>query len=191
MAKKFFLFLRKVFFDSKKFFFDGFPELQVTDLTCKGLDDYSLRCLSNGEFQSVVFARSVSIAVFVSNLLRMIKQDRIDVDGVAASLHGPTPPDKHKVQPLLGEITSTIKSHAPAPTTTTTPSAESAELAKAKRKLLEAGIAVTEKKHPPAQAGRSSTGQPLPTTVEKFPAGKILGTHFGYESCFRQIPQES
>ena len=29
--------------------------LRVTDLTRKGLDDYSLRCVSNGEFQTIVF----------------------------------------------------------------------------------------------------------------------------------------
>ena len=33
--------------------------LRVTELTRKGLDDFSLRCLSNGEFQSIVFVRSI------------------------------------------------------------------------------------------------------------------------------------
>eukprot|EP00439_Symbiodinium_sp_Y106_P065809 s2910_g10.t1 len=33
--------------------------LRVTELTRKGLDDFSLRCLSNGEFQSLVFVRSI------------------------------------------------------------------------------------------------------------------------------------
>ena len=36
-------------------------QLRVVDLTRKGLDDYALRNLSNGEFQGVVFVRSVSI----------------------------------------------------------------------------------------------------------------------------------
>ena len=80
-----------------------------------GLDDFSLRCLSNGRFQSIVFVRSISEAVFVSNRLRHIRQDRIDLDAVAANTHGPAPPDKHKesarfMQPLLGEVVSTIKS---------------------------------------------------------------------------------
>ena len=55
-------------------------DLRVTELTRKGLDDFSLRCLSNGEFQSLVFVRSISEAVFVSNLLRHIRQDRIDLE---------------------------------------------------------------------------------------------------------------
>ena len=61
-------------------------DLRVTELTRKGLDDFSLRCLSNGEFQSLVFVRSISEAVFVSNLLRHIRQDRIDLDAVAANI---------------------------------------------------------------------------------------------------------
>ena len=91
--------------------------LRVAELTRKGLDDFSLRCLSNanGEFQSLAFVRSISEAIFVSNLLRHIKQDRIDLDAVAANMHGPAPPHKHKesarfMQPLFGEVVSTIYS---------------------------------------------------------------------------------
>ena len=71
-------------------------QLKVVDLTRKGLDDHALRNFSNGEFQSVVFARSVSEAVFTTNLLRLIRQDRLDIDGIAAHLHGAAPPDKHR-----------------------------------------------------------------------------------------------
>ena len=86
--------------------------------------------------------------MFVSNLLRHIRQDRIDLDAVADHMHGPAPPDKHKesarfMQPLLGEVVSTIKSHAPASAASSSQSPKSAELAKAKRKLQEAGIALT------------------------------------------------
>ena len=148
-------------------------DLRVTELTRKGLDDFSLRCFSNGEFQSLVFVRSISEAVFVSNLLRHIRQDRIDLDAVAANMHGPAPPDKHKesarfMQPLLGEVLSTIKSHAPAPAASSSQSPESAELAKAKRKLQEAGIALTPEKKPrAAQNSPSSTGPSLPTKRTK------------------------
>ena len=155
-------------------------DLPVTELTRKGLDDFSLRCLSNGEFQSLVFVRSISEAVFVSNLLRHIRQDRIDLDAVAANMHGPAPPDKHKesarfMQPLLGEVVSTIKSHAPAPAASSSQSPESAELAKAKRKLQEAGIALTPEKKPrAAQNSPSSTGPSLPTKGTKTSAEEIL-----------------
>ena len=154
----------------------GIADLRVTELARKGLDDFSLRCLSNGEFQSIVFVKSISEAVFVSNLLRHIRQDRSDLDAVAANMHGPAPPDKHKesarfMQPLLGEVVSTSKSHAPAPTVSSAQSPESAELAKAKRKLQEAGIALTPgKKARAAQGSPSSTGPTLPTTGSKSPA---------------------
>ena len=152
-------------------------DLRVTELTRKGLDDFSLRCLSNGELQSIVFVRSISEAVFVSNLLRHIRQDRIDLDAVAAHMHGPAPPDKHKesarfMQPLLGEVVSTIKSHAPASAASSSQSPESAE---PKRKLQEAGIALTPEKKPrAAQNSPSSTGSSLPTKGTKTPAEELL-----------------
>ena len=71
-------------------------QLKVVDLTRKGLDDYAPRNLSNGEFQGVVFVRSVSEAVFTTSLLRLMRQDRLDIDGMAAHLHGAAPPDKHR-----------------------------------------------------------------------------------------------
>eukprot|EP00439_Symbiodinium_sp_Y106_P037395 s3501_g4.t1 len=107
-------------------------------------------------------------------------QDRIDLDAVAAHMHGPAPPDKHKesarfMQPLLGEVVSTIKSHAPASAASSSQSPESAELAKAKRKLQEAGIALTPEKKPrAAQNSPSSTGPSLPTKGTKTPAEEIL-----------------
>ena len=92
-------------------------QLRVVDLT-KVLDDYALHNLSNGEFQSVVFVRSVSEAVFTTNLLQLIRQDRLDINGMAAHLHGAALPDKHResalfMEPLLGEVLRTLKSIAP------------------------------------------------------------------------------
>ena len=115
-----------------------------------------------------------------SNLLRHIRQDRIDLDAVAANMHGPAPPDKHKesarfMQALLGEVVSTIKSHAPAPAASSSQSPESAELAKAKRKLQEAGIAFNSReKARAAQSSPSSTGPSLPTKGTKTSAEEIV-----------------
>ena len=150
---------------------------RAAELTRKGLDDYSLRCVSNGEFQSIVFVKSISEAVLVSNLLRHIRQDRIDLDAVAAHMHGPAPPDKHKqysrfMQPLLGEIVSTIKANSPpAPASSSqTPGAE--QLAKAKRKLQEAGIDLTPVKQPEVEP--SETAPALPTASTTTPVEQIL-----------------
>ncbi|CAE7645227.1 unnamed protein product [Symbiodinium sp. CCMP2592] len=145
-------------------------DLRVSDLTRKGLDDFSLRCLSNGEFQSLVFVRSISEAVFVTNLLRHIRQDRIDLDAVAANMHGPAPPDKHResarfMQPLLGEIVSTIKANSPPPADSSQQSPESEQLARAKRKLKEAGIALTPEKKQ-AKTGPKPTASPSPSAEQ-------------------------
>ena len=93
-------------------------QLKVVDLTRKGLDDCALRNLSNGESQSVVFVRSVSEAVFTTNLLRLIRQDRLNIDGIVTHLHGAAPPDKHReparfMEPLLAEVLQTLKRLAP------------------------------------------------------------------------------
>ena len=92
--------------------------IRLVDITRKGLDDYSLRNLSNGEFQGVVFVRSVSEAVFTTNLLRLLRQDKVDLDKVAAHLHGAAPPDKHRessrfMEPLLSELLQTFKKISP------------------------------------------------------------------------------
>ena len=153
--------------------------IRVTDLPRKGLDDYSLRCLSNGEFQSIVFVKSISEAVFVSNLLRHIRQERLDLDAVAAHMHGPAPPDKHKesarfMQPLLGEIVSTIKTKPPPTASSSSQSPEAEQLAKAKRKLEEAGIDLTPVKDKQQKSTPSSKGPTLPTAAAKSPAEQIL-----------------
>ena len=157
-------------------------QLRVVDLTRKGLDDYALRNLSNGEFQSVVFVRSVSEAVFTTNLLRMIRQDRLDIDGMAAHLHGAAPPDKHResarfMEPLLGEVLRTLKSIVPVAKPT---EQVNEELERAKRKLQQAGSELT----PPAKRRQSQASEParastdvsapLPVVPEQSPAEAIL-----------------
>ncbi|OLP93076.1 hypothetical protein AK812_SmicGene25069 [Symbiodinium microadriaticum] len=144
-----------------------------------GLDDYSLRCVSNGEFQTIVFVKSISEAVFVSNLLRHIRQERIDLDAVAAHMHSPAPPDKHKesarfMQSLLGEIVSTIKTKAPPSASSSSQSPEAEQLAKAKRKLEEAGIDLTPVKDKQPKSTPSSQASTLPTAAAKTPAEQIL-----------------
>ena len=139
----------------------------------------SMIIVSNGEFQSIVFVKSISEAVFVSNLLRHIRQERIDLDAVAAHMHGPAPPDKHKessrfMQPLLGEIVSTIKTKAPPTASSSSQSPETEQLAKAKRKLEEEGIALSPVKDKQQKSAPSSTAPALPTTSAKTPVEQIL-----------------
>ena len=155
-------------------------DLRVTELTRKGLDDFSFRCVSKGEFQSIVFVRSISEAVFVSNLLRHIRQDRIDLDAVAANMHGPAPPDKHKesarfMQPLLGEVVSTIKS-TPLHLWRRAPRALKVQSwQKPRGSCRKLALLLTPEKKPrAAQNSPSSTGPSLPTKGTKTPAEEIL-----------------
>ena len=153
--------------------------IRLVDITRKGLDDYSLRNLSNGEFQGVVFVRSVSEAVFTTNLLRLLRQDKVDLDKVAAHLHGAAPPDKHKessrfTEPLLSELLQTFKKISPPES----PPEDNEELARAKRKLKAAGIELS----PPVKRRTSELSEPSssarksehPLPVEQSPAEVIL-----------------
>ncbi len=153
-------------------------QIRLVDVTRKGLDDFALRNLSNGEFQGVVFVRSVSEAVFVTNFLRLLRQDKIDIDKTAAHLHGEAPPDRHKesarfMEPLLGELMATVKRLMPSE-----PVSESDELTRAKRKLAEAGLElsppvkrrVSEFSEPSSSARKDDKSLP----VEESPAEAIL-----------------
>ena len=89
------------------------------------------------------------------------------------------PPDKHKesarfMQPLLGEIVSTIKTKAPPSASSSSQSPEAEQLAKAKRKLEEAGIDLTPVKDKQQKSAPSSTAPALPTTFNKTPVEQIL-----------------
>ena len=156
--------------------------MKVVDLPKKGLDDYALRNLSNSEFQSVVFVQSVSEAVFTTNLLRLIRQERLDIDGIATHLHGAAPPDKHResarfMEPLLAEVWQTLERLAPVAKPT---EQVNEELERAKQKLQAAGLDLT----PPAKRRQSQAADParpstdvpapLPVAPEQTPAEVIF-----------------
>ena len=111
--------------------------------------------------------RSISEAVFFSNLLRHIRQDRIDLDALLTSIKS----RRGSCNLCLAKLFQQIKSHAPAPA----PSSSQSPEKKAKRKLQEAGIALTPEKKPrAAQNSPSSPGPSLPTKGTKTSAEEIL-----------------
>ena len=145
----------------------GKDVIRLVDVTRKVLDDYVLRNLSNGEFQGVVFVRSVSEAVFTTNLLRLLRQDKVDLDKVAGHLHVAAPPDKHResfwfMEPLLSEILQTFERLAPPEQPP-----ENDELLRAKRKLQEAGLELT----PPVKRRTSELSEP--SSSAKKPANQL------------------
>ena len=97
-----------------------------------------------------------------TNLFRLIRQDRLDFNGIAAHLHGAAPPDKHResarfMEPLLSEILQTLKRRAPVAKLS---EQVNNELQRAKRKLQEAGLeaaAVTSSRPGQGLYGRPNT----------------------------------
>ena len=133
--------------------------------------------------------RSVSEAVFTTNLLRLIHQDRLDIDGIAAHLHGVAPPDKRFMEPLLPAILQTSKHFTPA----VKPSEQvNDELEGAKRKLQAAGSELT----PPAKRRQSQAADPtkastdvpaqLPVAPEQTPAEAIFSKAVTDKPLFSQ-----
>ena len=60
-----------------------------------GVEAFSLRTLSAGRFVGLVSTRSVAESVFVSQLLRTIREANLDIDSIAEHLHrtkAPTAP---------------------------------------------------------------------------------------------------
>ena len=51
----------------------------------KGMDECALGCMSRGEFQGITFVKAISEAMFVTNLLCLCRQDKIDLDAVAVA----------------------------------------------------------------------------------------------------------
>ena len=59
-------------------------EIQIQELAFRGWDNYNLKCLSAGRYASILFARSIREAVFVSSLLSKLREGKVDLDQVAA-----------------------------------------------------------------------------------------------------------
>ena len=101
--------------------------------------------------------RSVSEAVFTTNLLRLIRQDRLNIDGMATHMHGAAPPGKHResarfMEPLLGKVLRTLRSIVPV----AKPAGHvNEELERTKRKLQQAGLELT----PPAKRRQSQADE--------------------------------
>ena len=146
-------------------FLDKMPiqDLRVVDLARKGMEEYSLRLISEGTYQGVVFTKSISEGV--SHLLLEIRQQSLNIDRIAASLHASNAvPDKHKesakfMQPLIQSVVDQLRSLAPSVETE-----DSDELSRARAKLAAAGITLTPRKRSAGEAPDGSGPTDLPPT---------------------------
>ena len=160
--------------------------LRIAELARGGLNEYSLRLLSEGTFQGLTFTRSISESVLVANFLKGLRAMQANVDEVATACHDGPVPDKHKesakfMGPLVEQLLAVIKEHTPQED-----QGAAQELQRAKRKLAAAGIELTPVKAPRKGAASSSAkskpGQShkpidveLPTADDAQPDGESPG----------------
>lgn len=134
-------------------------QIPLSALTRHGIEEASLRALSEGRFVGVVCAKSVAESVFSSQLLKSFRDQGIDIDACAESLHRQI--DPHQVipnksekpiefmSPLIQLVIDKIKAQCPVKQDTTAMrqlQETEAKLKAAQQKLHEAGIPVTPKR---------------------------------------------
>ena len=141
--------------------FDIFP----WQLAYHGTAEYTARTLSHAKYTGFIAARSVAESVFVTHLLQEIREKRLDLDGIAETLHttqGTDIPSKTTQArafhaPLINLLTQQLQSHSPAPAEGTALRAND-ELARAKQKLHNLGNPLT-----PVKGTSHTTGSTHPT----------------------------
>ena len=87
--------------------------LPMYQLLQYGVEAFSLRTLSAGRFVGLVSTRSVAESVFVSQLLRTIREANLDIDSIAEHLHrtkAPTAPVPSKQEAPVDFISPVVVS---------------------------------------------------------------------------------
>ena len=141
-------------------------------LTRYGVEDYSIRLLSQGKFTGVVATRSVAESVFLSQMVKALRDHNIDLDIAAEASHKGTIPSKTSdpirfFEPLIQSVLDDIKSKVPPETSLDQIhklADTEAQLAKAHQKLQQHGIQVTPQRQntsrPAAPALPTQTSTP-------------------------------
>ena len=145
----------------------------------RGMNEFSLRMLSEGRFQSIVWTRNIAESVLVTQLLKGIREMKADVDAVALECikeQGLPVPDKHKqaasvMEPLVDVLLKEIEGRVPAAAALS--SADSEELIRAKAKLAQAGLALTPRK--PAAPSQASESPSKPDQSQGLPIDNQRG----------------
>ena len=149
-----------------------------------GLQDHSLRILSQGRYTGIVTTRSIAEAVFTSQLLPEMRAHNLDIDNIAEYLHqqadqsipNKTTEAKQFMQPLISRIVDFLRGLTPPAgegtalrklqLQTDRLQQQESELQRARDKLKNHGIALTPTKPGPHPAPSSATHPPhLPLTA--------------------------
>ena len=99
--------------------FDIFP----WQLAYHGTSEFTARTLSNGKYTGFIATRSIAESVFVTHLLQELREKRLDLDGIAETLHtkqGTDIPSKTTQArafhaPLIKLLIQQRQTHSPAP----------------------------------------------------------------------------
>ena len=99
--------------------FDIFP----WQLAYHGTAEFTARTLSNGKYTGFIATRSIAESVFVTHLLQELREKRLNLDGIAETLHtkqGTDIPSKTTQArafhaPLINLLIQQLQSHSPAP----------------------------------------------------------------------------
>ena len=111
------------------------------------MSEFSLRMLSEGKYQSLVWTRTAAENVLTTQFLKALREAKIDVDAVASSVLKKSRaaiPDKHTqaqqfMASLVEELVQVLKKHAPVEVNQDATD----ELVRAKVKLAVAGLTLT------------------------------------------------
>ena len=88
-------------------------DVKLTDLTHKGIQEWTIRGLSHGKFTGVVLTKSIAESVLTARLLAAIREKKIDIDETVKATHKDklkkTIPDKTNeatkfIQPLVDVV---------------------------------------------------------------------------------------
>ena len=169
----------------RKYNLAGQPVLDIFpwQLSRFGLQDHSLRTLSQGRYTGIVTTRSIAEAVFTSQLLPEMRAHNLDIDNIAEYLHqqanqsipNKTTDAKQFMQPLISRLIDFLRGLTPPAgegtalrklqQQTDRLHQQESELQRARDKLKHHGIALTPTK-PGTHPAPSSASQPhLPLTA--------------------------
>ena len=94
-------------------------DVKAYELCHRGVGEFSLRMLANGRFQGLVWTRYLMETVFVTALLRKIREGHVNIDDAARACFGANPPDKHRdsaafMAPLIRRAVPSFEAEGPA-----------------------------------------------------------------------------
>ena len=127
-------------------------DVRLHELCHRGMAEFSMRLVSEGRFQGIVWTRSVQESVFVTSLLKKIRDAHLNIDDVARTFFTQDVPDKHKdsakfMGPLAEELFQAMQARAPSQD----PAAAGIQLTPCKKRTSEPASSAAD---PPAKRAK-------------------------------------